>query len=346
MVSSQGQELEPGRQSRRSSDTKVPSDGLSDGSTDDAQRSRVQSKSSDFSKYGLEAFAATKAKRENWCDVRDDDDSDDQELWLSASPFGKVDSIDSNSASPASPATPSGRSKRTARRRRRSIGEEGPGPSKPLEQAAQHTQLPGSVVTIADIGLPCGSASPPPRQGHPCPAVEASPWQGIMSTSPIEQPRAQPIYLPPGALGVAPAPCGSPMNGGSVATIMPVGSPTGDASTRTLLPQTPTIMPVGSMTPMGSPMAAQVAIDMSRQPAPAPWPPVDAAGYQCQWSPAGQAWAPDPNAHWPGMAPPHWAPGVPQPAPYLVMGHETMPQGMYAPGMAGPMPMVHQEGYE
>ena len=23
---------------------------------------------------------------QNWCDVRDDDDSDDQELWLSASP--------------------------------------------------------------------------------------------------------------------------------------------------------------------------------------------------------------------------------------------------------------------
>eukprot|EP00437_Effrenium_voratum_P037245 CAMPEP_0181481944 /NCGR_PEP_ID=MMETSP1110-20121109/44574_1 /TAXON_ID=174948 /ORGANISM="Symbiodinium sp., Strain CCMP421" /LENGTH=276 /DNA_ID=CAMNT_0023607455 /DNA_START=37 /DNA_END=867 /DNA_ORIENTATION=- len=259
-----------GRNSRRSSDTKVPSD-LSDGSThDDLQRQQKSEMKS------LEDFA--KPKRENWCDVRDDDDSDDRDLWLSASPFAK------ESASPAVRGVDSPR-------------EEG---GKPPESPP--AQLPGSVVTIRDIGLPCSS----PQRSPVLPAQATAPpsWPGIMSTSPIEQ-RPPPVFLPSGALCPA-APCGSPMSASSVATIMPAASPTGDASTRTIFPGSPVFMQ-GPMTPMA---------DQYARPAPR-WPEPQYQSCWAGWAPQGGAWVPDPAAvQWQGV--PAWGQGVPQ-SPYTEM---------------------------
>eukprot|EP00913_Durusdinium_trenchii_P011052 g10376.t1 len=287
---------EPGRQSRRSSDTKVPSDGLSDGSTHDSDLQRSRQGKSEFK--GLEAFAT--AKRENWCDVRDDDDSDDQDLWLSARPFGK----DSHVASPVSPATPSRR--RQARRRRRGVDSPREDAGKLPEASTQPpTQIPGSVVTIADIGLPLLGGMFSMLAFHQAMPAPPPVWPGIMSTSPIEPPRP-PVFLPCGALGAA---------GGSV----PVGSPTGDASTRAIY--------AGSPTFVGAPMTPMTPADPSLRAAPQ-WPDASPPPqYQCAWPwPPG---GPPPAAMAPG--PPMVAPVMPAPAPWP---QEAQWQGM-APWQQG-----------
>lgn len=270
-----------GRQSRRSSVAKVPSDGLSDGSTHDGHRSRQSKTSQEFT--CLEAFA--NPKRENWCDVRDDDsDGDDQDLWLSASPFKE--------ATTEAPATPSRHRPAPRRRSKRDSPREEIQHSQGRPEAVQQpAQIPGSVVTIADIGLPCGAPPAPPCAGA-CGATSAAAkamptppmWPGIMSTSPIEQPRPA-VFLPCGAIGASGGPpARSPMNGGS----LPVGSPTGDASTRAIYSGSPTFM--------GPPMTPMTPVDPSLRPAQ--WPDASPVYQPCAWP-----WPPAGVQPQPGMAP-------------------------------------------
>lgn len=317
-----------GRQSRRSSVAKVPSDGLSDGSTHDSDlhRSRASKTSQEFT--CLEAFA--NPKRENWCDVRDDDDSDDQDLWLSASPFKEPQPTEA-------PATPSRRRPAQGRRRskRDSPREEIHSQGRP-EAVVQQPQIPGSVVTIADIGLPCGAPQmAPAAKAMPTPPM----WPGIMSTSPIEQPRPA-VFLPCGAIGASGGPpARSPMNGGSA---LPVGSPTGDASTRAIYSGSPTFM--------GAPMTPMTPIDPSLRAAPQ-WPDASPVYQPCAWPwpPAGVQPVPGcapmapPAGVAPMMAPPTW-PQEPQwnpggmPAWQGCQGVQQGPPGTYivmGDGMAG-----------
>lgn len=290
-----------GRQSRRSSVAKVPSDGLSDGSTHDSDlhRSRQSKSSQEFT--CLEAFA--NPKRENWCDVRDDDDSDDQDLWLSASPF-KAEL--GPTEAPEAPATPS---RRRLPRRRPAPRDEAPreihSQGRQEANVQQSAQIPGSVVTIADIGLPCGAPQMAPQAGPAAKAMPTPMWPGIMSTSPIEQPRPA-VFLPCGAIGASGGPpARSPMNGGA----LPVGSPTGDASTRAIYSGSPTFM--------GPPMTPMTPVDPSLRPAPQ-WPDASPVYQPCAWPwpPAGvqpvqpvqPGMAPmaPPAGVAPMMAPPTW----------------------------------------
>jgi len=161
----------------------------------------------------------------------------------------------------------------------------------------------------------------------------------IMSTSPIEQPRPA-VFLPCGAIGASGGPpARSPMNGGS----LPVGSPTGDASTRAIYSGSPTFMgpPMTPMTPVDPSLRPAQWPDASPvyQPCAWPWPP---AGVQPQpgmapmapMAPAGVA---------PMMAPPTW-PQEPQwnpgsmPAWQGCQGVQQGPPGTYmvmGDGMAG-----------
>lgn len=311
---------EPGRNSRRSSDTKVPSDGLSDGSTHDSELHRSRQSKQDFT--SLEAFA--NPKRENWCDVRDDDDSD-QDPWLSASPFKET-------ASPISPATPSRRRPVTQKRRSRESPREAT-TGKVSEAPAQQTPLPGSVVTVADIGFPCSAPPVGPGPAKAPPPAAPPVWPGIMSTSPIEQPRPA-VFLPCGALGASGGPpVGSPINACSA---MPVGSPTGDASTRAIYAGSPTFMgPPMTPTPVdpslrGVPQWPDASPPAQYQPCGWPWPPAGIPPAPCgpPMAPAMMppTWPQEPQWHPGGMAP--W-PGVQQgPPAYMVVGE----------GMAGYSP--------
>jgi len=266
-------------ESKASDDCSMSSD-ISTHASDQAQAasSPRPSSSSDTAqgvKMALEQTmlaSPTTPKRESWCDVLDDvedDDNTDEEFQKAL-------------GSASLPMSPSSRAQRRSERRRKRremnraarAAREGQMPAVAAVEAAGEKKLPsgeqlsvvrggpvqGGVVTLADIGFPCGSGMPansptsPPKARQASQRQEApqSPsWQGIMSTAPERPTRPAPVMLPQGSVSsVGYMSCVSPTGDSSMTTVttVPYNSPTsGDASTRTVWPGSPMAGPTGAV---------------------------------------------------------------------------------------------------